>query len=190
MMSMMGCENHIVWVLAEASALSVWKREQSTRGRLSVPDLVSRANEFDAYLSAPSVLPASSTPAQDIDIARTLASNIFRTATRVYLRSIVSGDFPHVPEIGEAIEETMGYVRSASSPAGAAFAQGAFLRRPQHRCSRSSSAARSRTTRACSAKCTKGSGCRERTTRRRRWEIAGIYASCCRIFGGGGRRVR
>ncbi|KAJ7017420.1 fungal-specific transcription factor domain-containing protein [Mycena alexandri] len=125
MLSMMGCENHIVWVLAEASALSVWKREQLAHGRLSVPDLVSRANDLDAYLTTPSTLSSSSSssssvypdtpPAHDTDIARTLTSNIFRTATRVYLRSIVSGDFPHVPEIAQAIDETMGYVRSAST---------------------------------------------------------------------------
>ncbi|KAJ7168478.1 fungal-specific transcription factor domain-containing protein [Mycena filopes] len=122
MMSVMGCENHIVWVLAEASALALWKRDQLARGRLSIPDLVARASDLEAYLTSPSVLPPSSAATAysdaagpDIDVARTLASNIFRTATRVYLRSIVSGDFPHVPEISEAIDETMGYVRRAAA---------------------------------------------------------------------------
>ncbi|KAF7336813.1 hypothetical protein MVEN_02117100 [Mycena venus] len=126
MMAVMGCENHIVWALAEASELSVWKREQQARGRLSVPDLVARASNLDkTYLqatpSSPTLPPygttadANSNVKTETDIARELSSNIFRSATRVYIRSIVSGDFPHVPEIVEGIDETMGYVRAATA---------------------------------------------------------------------------
>ncbi|KAJ7170902.1 fungal-specific transcription factor domain-containing protein [Mycena crocata] len=111
MMSVMGCENHIVWVLAEASYLSVWKRDKMAHGSLSIPELVARANEFDKnYLDMrPSQLTYASPP---IAHARELSSNIFRAATRVYLRSIVSGDYPHVPEIMEAVDETMRFVRA------------------------------------------------------------------------------
>jgi hypothetical protein len=109
MMSVMGCENHIVWVMAEASALSVWKREQIQRGCLSVPELVARANNLDKTYLNPTPLELPFDP-NDKDMARGLSSNIFRAATRVYLRSIVSGDFPHVPDIMEAIDETMSFV--------------------------------------------------------------------------------
>ncbi|KAF8206158.1 fungal-specific transcription factor domain-containing protein [Mycena galopus ATCC 62051] len=120
MMSVMGCENHIVWALAEASALAVWKRNQQAAGTLSVPELVARASNLDNnYLNA---APASSPPLpaygasaheeSEMAIARELTNNIFRAATRVYVRSIVSGDYPHVPEIVEAVEETMAYVRT------------------------------------------------------------------------------
>ncbi|KAJ7455228.1 fungal-specific transcription factor domain-containing protein [Mycena galericulata] len=110
MMSVMGCENHIVWVLAEASALAVWKEEQRKKGRLSIPELVMRATHFDkTYLNA---APSQLGPyASETDHARELSSNIFRAATRVYLRTIVSGDYPHVPEIMEAIQETMSFAR-------------------------------------------------------------------------------
>ncbi|KAJ6532036.1 fungal-specific transcription factor domain-containing protein [Mycena capillaripes] len=112
MMSVMGCENHIVWALAEASALSVWKRQQQQHGCLSIPELVTRANNLDKTYLNPTPPPLYPTGTQsDTEIARELSSNIFRTATRVYVRSIVSGDFPHVPEIVEAIDETMAYVR-------------------------------------------------------------------------------
>ncbi|KAF7374633.1 hypothetical protein MSAN_00348100 [Mycena sanguinolenta] len=85
MMTVMGCENQVVWALAEASALALWKRRQQAMGTLSETDT---------------------------QLARELSSNIFRAATRVYVRSIVSGDYPHVPEIREAVDETMGYLRT------------------------------------------------------------------------------
>ncbi|KAJ7126774.1 fungal-specific transcription factor domain-containing protein [Mycena epipterygia] len=111
MMSVMGCENHIVWVMAEVSALAVWKQDQMKKGRLSIPTLVARANEFDkTYLNQTAMMPLRF-DASDTEVARELSSNIFRAATRVYLRSIVSGDYPHVPEIIEAVDETMSFVR-------------------------------------------------------------------------------
>jgi hypothetical protein len=116
MMSVMGCENHIVWALAEASDLAVWKREQQRHGCLSVPELVARATQLDKnYLNAaqPPLYGQRAPGAQsETEIARELSNNIFRAATRVYVRSIVSGDYPHVPEIMEAIDETMEYVRT------------------------------------------------------------------------------
>ncbi|KAJ7605510.1 hypothetical protein DFH06DRAFT_1487185 [Mycena polygramma] len=111
MLSVVGCENHIVWALAEASALAVWKRQQQRRGYLSVPELVARADRLDKmYLNAM----APKLHGTDTDLARELSSNIFRAVTRVYVRSTVSGDFPHVPEINEAIEETIAYVRTSA----------------------------------------------------------------------------
>ncbi|KAJ7126697.1 fungal-specific transcription factor domain-containing protein [Mycena epipterygia] len=111
MISVMGCENHIVWVMAEVSALAVWKQDQMKKGRLSIPTLVARANEFDkTYLNQSAMMPLRF-GASDTEVARELSSNIFRGATRVYLRSIVSGDYPHSPEIIEAVDETMGYLR-------------------------------------------------------------------------------
>ncbi|KAF7328045.1 hypothetical protein MKEN_00385500 [Mycena kentingensis (nom. inval.)] len=122
MMSIMGCANVVVWVLAEASALAVWKKEQQARGCLSVPELVERAAVLEKELDA------AGPPAMDIDMLdfavptptptqtqtqtkdRALSAELFRGATRVYLRSIVSGDFPQVKEIAEAVAETMGLV--------------------------------------------------------------------------------
>ncbi|KAJ7762009.1 fungal-specific transcription factor domain-containing protein [Mycena maculata] len=115
MMSVMGCENRIVWVLAEASELSVWKRDQIRRGSLSVPELVQRANDLDKPHLNQTASQLGYQPSPT-DVKRELSSNIFRSATRVYLRTIVSGDYPHVPEIMEAIEETMSFVRRPQSP--------------------------------------------------------------------------
>ncbi|KAJ7476036.1 fungal-specific transcription factor domain-containing protein [Mycena latifolia] len=111
MMNVMGCENHIVWAMAEASALAVWKQDQMARGCLSMPELVARASNLDQNYLKPTA-PELRYGATETEVARELSSNIFRAATRVYLRAIVSGDFPHVPEIGEAIDETMSFARA------------------------------------------------------------------------------
>ncbi|KAK7016315.1 fungal-specific transcription factor domain-containing protein [Favolaschia claudopus] len=112
MLSVMGCENQIVWALAEASDLAVWKRLRQDNGSLSMPELVQRGTNLERYLTAKPSLYPSTTPKTEKEIARELSSNIFRAATLVYVRSIVSGDFPHVPEIVLAIDETMGYART------------------------------------------------------------------------------
>ncbi|KAJ6624042.1 fungal-specific transcription factor domain-containing protein [Mycena sp. CBHHK59/15] len=110
MLSVMGCENHVVWALAETSALAVWKAEQLRHGRLSVPDLVARAATLDAHL-VPATPPPPLYPPSARAHARALSAHIFRAATRVYLRTVVSGDFPHVPEIAEGIDEALAYMR-------------------------------------------------------------------------------
>ncbi|KAK6987577.1 fungal-specific transcription factor domain-containing protein [Favolaschia claudopus] len=116
MLSVMGCENQIVWALAEASDLAVWKRTQQEQGHLSMPELVQRGTRLEQYLTnkSPSYLNCT-TAKTDKEIARELSSDIFRGATLVYVRSIVSGDFPHVHEITQAILETMGYARTTVS---------------------------------------------------------------------------
>ncbi|KAF7374756.1 hypothetical protein MSAN_00361100 [Mycena sanguinolenta] len=58
MMTVVGCENHVVWALAEASALGVWKRRQQAMGTLSVADLVAQGSKLDKYLD----LAAASSP--------------------------------------------------------------------------------------------------------------------------------
>jgi len=104
MKSVMGCENRVVWAMAETSALSVWKKDQINRGSLSIPDLVAKGRDIEVYLSMSS---SSVYHAEDIDYSRELTSEIFRAATLVYLRSVVSGDHPYVVDIKESIQDTI-----------------------------------------------------------------------------------
>jgi len=108
MMSVMGCENHVVWAMAETSNLAAWKQDQLNKGCLSVPDLVAKAGDIDASL-AMQRCPEPMT--DDIDLgrhlSRQLTAEVFRSSTRVYLRSVVSGDHPSVHEIIEGVEETI-----------------------------------------------------------------------------------
>lgn len=106
MKSVMGCDTTVVWAMAETSALSVWKNAQSRKGSLSVPELVKRGRDIERHLTKPGLI-SSGAFVEDIDRSRELTSEIFRTATLVYLRSVVSGDHPHVAEIKSAIQNTI-----------------------------------------------------------------------------------
>ena len=105
MMSPMGCENVVVWALAEASSLSCWKRSSKRKGTLSQRELVHKVEEIEIYLEphAPLPEPRLETPEE---WSRLLASRIFRSSTKLFLQSIVNGDHPRVPEIRRCVEET------------------------------------------------------------------------------------
>ncbi|KAF8071855.1 fungal-specific transcription factor domain-containing protein [Lyophyllum atratum] len=150
MMSPMGCHNAVVWALAETSDLSHWKQEEIRRGRLSMPALVRRGMVIDEFLAPPS--PAETYATGDIHGCRVLASEIFRSSARLYLRAVVSGDHPHVPEIRESMQDTIDCMNRLNfSPAEVVvndqrmsrsvvrntvfsfFICGAFAEKPEHR---------------------------------------------------------
>ncbi|KAJ7306964.1 fungal-specific transcription factor domain-containing protein [Mycena albidolilacea] len=116
MMSVMGCENLVLWVLAEASALSVWKCKQEARGCLSVQDLIKRAVNLEAHLDTTRASPLTYNPTLTLTDARALSADIFRRATRVYLRSIMLGSFPNVREIVESVDEAIALLRRPQMP--------------------------------------------------------------------------
>ncbi|KAJ3916068.1 fungal-specific transcription factor domain-containing protein [Lentinula edodes] len=104
MLSVMGCENRIVWALAKISELHVWKEHRAKSGSLSIVELSRRAEDIEMHL-APSVTPLR--PRTQDDVPRLLASEVFRTSAIVYLRTIVSGDHPLVREISEAVDDAV-----------------------------------------------------------------------------------
>lgn len=109
MLSPMGCENVVVWALAETSYLSWWKARHAAAGDLSIRQLVASVQEIEPYLQAgPRPIPPQHTTG---DWARYLASEIFRTSTKLFLKTVESGDFPCVPEIKECVQETVDYIR-------------------------------------------------------------------------------
>lgn len=101
MMSVMGCENTIVWALAEISNLACWKDLQKHNGALSMPELVKRGERIERHLTHPVREP------NDPDVARTLTSEIFRASARVYLHSVLSGDYPSCNEIADGVRDTI-----------------------------------------------------------------------------------
>lgn len=105
MMSVMGCENHIVWAMAEISNLAYWKHRQLRHGSLSMPELVERGKEIERHL-LPGV-PVDSEMVPEIDFQRYLTSELFRASSRIYLHTVISGSFPHCPEIQNGVQETI-----------------------------------------------------------------------------------
>ncbi|KAG6910839.1 hypothetical protein DXG01_007154 [Tephrocybe rancida] len=126
MMSPMGCHNHVVWALAEASALRCWKHRQQVREALSVPLLVRQAAEIEEHLQPPVV---TDYPTADVDGCRTLASEIFRASVRLYLRAVVSGDHPQVPDIKESVQDTIDCINRVNSPPGDSLVNGQTMSR-------------------------------------------------------------
>ncbi|KIK66588.1 hypothetical protein GYMLUDRAFT_157196 [Collybiopsis luxurians FD-317 M1] len=104
MLPIMGCENRIVWAISQISSLYVWKQSREKEGRLSILELSRRANDIEAYLAPPD---PSLEPRTEEDVPRLLASEAFRTSAVVYLRTVVHGDHPLVPEIAEAVNEAI-----------------------------------------------------------------------------------
>lgn len=107
MMSPMGCENVVLWALAEASSLSCWKRANKRRGTLSHRELVHKAEEIEVHLEPQVPLPQPQLePESPEQASRLLASRIFRSSTKLFLQSIVNGDHPRVPELRRSVDET------------------------------------------------------------------------------------
>ncbi|KAG5638487.1 hypothetical protein H0H81_012419 [Sphagnurus paluster] len=140
MISPMGCHNEVVWALAKTSELSWWKEEETKAGRLSIPALVDRARSIEAYLD---LAPEACIPGP-IQDSRALASDIFRSSARLYLWSVVSGDYLDVPEITTSVEKTIECMKRLSTdPANQQsvvrntvfgfFICGAFAQESRHR---------------------------------------------------------
>ncbi|KIK99966.1 hypothetical protein PAXRUDRAFT_822144, partial [Paxillus rubicundulus Ve08.2h10] len=116
MMSVMGCENHIVVALAEIASLASWKDQHIRAGNLSVPELVRRGQKIEANLKKHSSY--ESDPTMDhVETQRAhqrhLTSEVFRASAHVYLHSVISGDFPQCPEIIEAVDKTVECLKAA-----------------------------------------------------------------------------
>jgi len=122
MIPIMGCENHIVLAIAEISELSHWKEMQTRTGCLSMPKLVQRGMEIeqkylqrtssgmfpqDSYLTPPAGTTYAGAEAREVYHKRKLTNDIFRASARVYLHTVLSGDYPSSPEISAAVTETI-----------------------------------------------------------------------------------
>ena len=143
MMSVMGCENSTALAIAEISALACWKEAHARQGTLSVPELVDRGRAIESEcLAHPSPTPAHPTTttaasggpasggdggvlygagaaaAADMELAekRRLTADIFRATARVYLHSVLSGEYPGCPEIRDGVQDTIECLRRV--PAG------------------------------------------------------------------------
>ncbi|KAF9052439.1 hypothetical protein BDZ89DRAFT_1005369 [Hymenopellis radicata] len=107
MLDPMGCESRVVWALAKTIDLSAWKTRHQTSGTLSIPELVKRSREIEDCLNEQS--PSRPLPVMDDETRqkRYYCSEMFRASTTLFLRSVVSGDYPNVPEISEAVGDML-----------------------------------------------------------------------------------
>lgn len=122
MMSVMGCDNHIVLALAEIASLAYWKEAQVGEGKLSVKELVRRGHKIEELLKKPSSsLSEFSNELEQRAHQRWLTSEVFRASAHVYLHSVISGNFPQCPDIIDAVNNTVERLKEAEDgPTGRA----------------------------------------------------------------------
>lgn len=113
MMSLMGCQNKVIWALVEISALMVWKKEQKDQGHLSVKNLVSHATEVEQELEVKHYNTVKILDDFNCDVvtySRYLTSHIFHASTILYLHTVVLGGYPHVPSVKLAAQEVICWI--------------------------------------------------------------------------------
>lgn len=104
MLEPMGCTNTVVWALAETAFIAYWKQRHEQAGSLSVRELVRRVQEVEVHLTPlPRPYKPQTGPSQ---WSRFFASEMFRTATKLFLKTVENGDFPLSPDIQESVNET------------------------------------------------------------------------------------
>jgi hypothetical protein len=138
MIPIMGCENHILLAIAEISELSHWKEMQTRTGCLSMPKLVQRGMEIeqkylqrtcngmfpqDPYLTPPAGTAYADQEAREVYQRRKLTNDVFRASARVYLHTVLSGDYPSSPEISAAVTETIDCLKRVPQANNAALSR-------------------------------------------------------------------
>lgn len=107
--------------ILQTSLLWHWKVEQIGSRSLSYRELVRRAmsieDSFLAQQRAASVLLANDPRASSLSRNSAIMNNIFASAALVYLRTVVSGPNPDVPDIKVAVDTTMEAIQLTSDPA-------------------------------------------------------------------------
>jgi len=103
-----------------------WKQRNEQDGRLSVRELVRRVKDIEVYLKPP-LRPLQ--PQTDLDEwSRFYASEMFRTATWLFLKTVESGNFPQSPDIQEAVNETYKAILEPGVQAGGGVRSSAVVR--------------------------------------------------------------
>lgn len=111
----MGCANWAMIVIGDLAALNAWKHHARQTRTLNVRELVSRGQAIEtrleeglAMLESQGTAAQSGVPAYQAEPpVNRIVSRIFASAARVQLHTILSGAFPHLPEVLAAVERTI-----------------------------------------------------------------------------------
>ncbi|PKX88640.1 Zn(II)2Cys6 transcription factor [Aspergillus novofumigatus IBT 16806] len=123
--SIMGCSNSVMGLIFEISSLDRWKEESQAVRKLSIIDLAERGRQIEERLrqelvdmdalpeTGPSLLNRSavlSAPA-DPDVNR-----LFALSALIYLHVVISGAHPELPEIADAVSQTIAVFKRLWDP--------------------------------------------------------------------------
>lgn len=118
---LMGCENWAMLIIMDIAVLQEWKARSQTGGNLSLPELVSRGAEIEQHLEK--LLEKNTENIanhQESHVGSPILNStsvlsitrIFACAALVYLHVVVSGPYPQLPEIRNAVCQTIDAFRS------------------------------------------------------------------------------
>ncbi|KAK5198147.1 hypothetical protein LTR92_002392 [Exophiala xenobiotica] len=105
----LGCEDWVMLTLLDIAVLKDWKQKRSKAGTLSLRDLNRRADIIEGRLldglaKVTHPLPASASFIQE---GKRMVTNTYINAALVYLPVVVSGFYPHIPEIQRSVLRTL-----------------------------------------------------------------------------------
>ena len=125
-----GCENWAMMSIMKISTLRNWKREYSASGRLSLKELVDRADVIEKYINAQLedyVINKDLVEAEDSQCSppilndrqgkvRRVVTAIFGYSALTYLHTTVSGAHANLPEIQQSVDNTIEAFKSLPNP--------------------------------------------------------------------------
>ncbi|THC93891.1 hypothetical protein EYZ11_006643 [Aspergillus tanneri] len=114
--SITGCRNAIMALIYEISALDRWKEESQAAHRLSIIDLAERGRQIEERLRQELAdmddMPLTGPSLWNHSGIQTAPSNheiskLFALSAVIYLHVVISGAHPELPEIAEAVSQTV-----------------------------------------------------------------------------------
>ncbi|GAB1192630.1 hypothetical protein APSETT444_001823 [Aspergillus pseudonomiae] len=110
-----GCEGWVLVPILEAMLLANWKKDQESKGQLSIRELLTKVDHIESILGdrmkrlAPAVLQQkeAGVSSQSPEQIRLVHTYIFAHASFVHLHTVASGAQPSVPEIQQSIDKSL-----------------------------------------------------------------------------------
>lgn len=107
---LMGCENWAVRVIWQIASLAEWKTRMEASGGVSNWELLRRGAEIKESLQAGNKTFELTERTTSLDTSQSTireVTRIFASAALVYLEVTISGPHPNIPEIRQAVSNTM-----------------------------------------------------------------------------------
>lgn len=106
---MLGCEDWVMIALLDIAILREWKKDMQNEGALSLRELTRRADTIEKRLTQGLATPDSgqSFAKSDKEEEQDMITTIFLHSCSILLHVVVSGLYPNLPEIRQAVLQTI-----------------------------------------------------------------------------------
>ncbi|KAH8800661.1 C6 transcription factor [Xylogone sp. PMI_703] len=123
--SLIGCRNSVMALIFEISSLDRWKKEAQAAHKLSIVDLAKRGSQIEERLrheladieKIRSTEPSLWSPPGMLSVpSHSEISQLFALSAIIYLHVVISGAYPDLPEIAEAVSKAIVVFKSLKDP--------------------------------------------------------------------------